>query len=219
MIQRTVKGVMYLIFVLLAVTTAYARIELHLADVKPDSDTAYETVGVESANGTLGLLTFYTKHLGLFEDSKVINRSLVYKTNLTYGYGQESIAFNWTTLTNLTNISLTDDQLSNPINLSFNENFFGDLATNFKISSNGFITFSNGTNHGCCAGSALPASSEPNMIVAGWWEDLNPELGGSIGYQNFTFGNGKRMMVVQFDNIQHYAGGSNVSFQIKIIEE
>ena len=50
-----------------------------------------------------------------------------------------------------------------------------------------------------------------------FWEDLNPALGGTIHYE--TLGAApQRRFVVQFTNIQHFGGGSPVSFQIVLFE-
>jgi hypothetical protein len=115
-----------------------------------------------------------------------------------------------------TSVALGDDQVAGPYNIGFNYTHFSNVYSQFYISSNGFIAFS-AVGNGCCSGQALPNAGDPNNLVAGFWEDLHPGLGGSITFQ--TLGTApNRQLVVQYANIQHYGGGNPVTFQIVLLE-
>jgi len=133
------------------------------------------------------------------------------------GYAMDdTIPYNWEDIsTSGTPITLTDDSLAQfPIGFSFD--FYGTAYTDFWVSSNGFLS-ATGDSNGCCSGQALPNTSIPNGVIAGWWEDMNPSLGGTVHYQ--TLGSApNRYAIVQFTNIQHYGGGNAQTVQYKLYE-
>lgn len=117
-----------------------------------------------------------------------------------------------------TQIPLGDDQLSTPQPIGFPFEFFCNTYTQFRISSNGFITFDlvNFSN-GCCTGQTLPANFAPNDVIALAWEDLNPNNGGVIEY--FTVGTApNRRLVIAFTNVPRFGGANNVTGQIVLHE-
>ena len=123
------------------------------------------------------------------------------------------------TLTSPTNVSLSNDQLSNCLPIGFPFKFFCVDYKNFYISSNGFISFTAGTGHGCCAGQVLPAAAAPNNLIALAWEDLDPNAGGTISYQ--TIGTTpNRILIVNFANVRHRGGAPThpVTGQILLYE-
>ena len=118
-------------------------------------------------------------------------------------------------------VVLADDAVSVALPIGFNFLFYCQPYSQFKISSNGFITFDLLTNqHGCCSGRPIPNASNslPKNIIAGAWDDLDPRQGGTISY--FTTGTApNRQLVVTFDSISHFADTMNkVSFQIVLHE-
>lgn len=119
----------------------------------------------------------------------------------------------------MTNVVLSDDQISSDLPIGFDFNFFGNLYSQFRISSNGFITFDFETfNNGCCQGQSIPDSWDPNNIIALAWNDLNPGAGGTIGYT--TIGAApNRILVVEFNNVPHFGSGANtVTVQAHLFE-
>ena len=131
-------------------------------------------------------------------------------TSTTIGYNPRSPSW--------TNIGLGDDQLSGAIGFPFTFNFFGNAYSNLYISSNGFVTFSAASGQGCCTGQVLPTGANPNNLVALCWEDLNPNLGGTIRYG--TFGAApNRAFVIEYNNVPHYNDFNNmVTGQIILFE-
>jgi hypothetical protein len=119
-----------------------------------------------------------------------------------------------------TTVSLGDDQVSGDLQIGFPFRFFGDFYTQFRISSNGFITFSSTTNSGCCSGDFIPDTWDPNNLIAFAWEDLDPAGVGSINYQ--TVGTApNRKLIVNFVDIPHWPGpgpNANVTSQVQLWE-
>ena len=118
-----------------------------------------------------------------------------------------------------TPVTLGDDQVTNPLNIGFDFVFFGDTHSTFRISSNGFITFDNNTNSGCCSGQALPNGSAPNNLVAVVWDDLWGTNGfGEIDY--YTTGTAPfRTLVVNYTSVGYCCSATNsVNAQAKFFE-
>ena len=116
-----------------------------------------------------------------------------------------------------TSVSLGDDALSGAITIPFPFNFYGNSYTSIYFSSNGFLTFDALADDGCCSGQDIPDVADPNNLIAFAWEDLSPNLGGTIQY--FTSGSApNRIFVVNYNNIQHFGGGNPVTTQIQLKE-
>ena len=115
------------------------------------------------------------------------------------------------------NLTMTDELMSGAIGLGFDFPYYGNDYTNVYISSNGFITLLNNSATGCCSGQELPASAAPNGVIAGYWEDLDPSLGGTISHHREGNAPDRRFFVT-FTNIQHAGGGNPVTFQLVLHE-
>ena len=116
-------------------------------------------------------------------------------------------------------ITLNDDEVSAPIAIGFQFNYYGIPYDFVHISSNGFLSLLDGQPDGCCDGVSIPNIAFPNAIIAAWWEDFNPEEGGSIHTQMIgTAPN--RSFIVQFTEVPFF-GGSNdelTTHQYKLFE-
>jgi parallel beta-helix repeat protein len=131
-------------------------------------------------------------------------------------YSVSSVAFGYSSISG-TPVVLGDDQVSGALPIGFNFTFFDTAYDQFYISSNGFITFTLPGTSGCCSGQTLPSASDPDNLVAGYWEDLNPSSGGTISYD--TVGSApNRVLVVEFNAVPHYPSNSPVYYQIKLFE-
>ena len=126
--------------------------------------------------------------------------------NATLPYSlNQSGAFNPVSGTG-TPVTLTDEQVSGALPIGFTFNFFGNNYTDFRIGSNGFITFES-SPAGCCSGQNIPNTNTPNNLIALAWDNLNPAAGGSINY--FTTGTApNRKLIVNYVGIR-VAGSSS----------
>ena len=130
----------------------------------------------------------------------------------------DTIPFNWQDISGTgTAVSLTDDSVSGALPIGFSFEYYGTIYSDVYASSNGFITVLPGQPNGCCTGGILPSTTTPNGVIAGWWEDLSPNLGGTIHYE--TLGTApNRVFIVQYTDIPHYPGGNEVTKQYKLFE-
>ncbi len=108
-----------------------------------------------------------------------------------------------------TPVFLKDDEVSQALPIGFSFSFFGTYYTHFYISSNGFIGFDENMPDGCCSGQLVPNPQPPNNLIAFAWEDLAPDLGGTISYG--TVGTApNRRLIVRFDSVAHFSFGGPV---------
>lgn len=117
-----------------------------------------------------------------------------------------------------TSVFLGDDEMSFTLPIGFDFEFYCTTYNQFKISSNGFITFDTLSSlSGCCSGQLLPDATAPNALIALCWEDLAPHNGGTIEY--FTVGIApNRQLVVNFINVPRLGGSNTVTVQAVLYE-
>ena len=103
----------------------------------------------------------------------------------TLTYAVATGSFSSVPMSSPTYVTLGDDATSGACNIGFNFSFFGNTYSQFVIASHGFISFDLASPSCCCNGQLLPTGGTPSDLIAGFWEDLNPFLGGLIVYQTF----------------------------------
>ncbi|MEM9328827.1 MAG: LamG-like jellyroll fold domain-containing protein, partial [Bacteroidota bacterium] len=98
------------------------------------------------------------------------------------GYSFESPTFSYSPLGATTSVFLADDSLSGAIPLGFSFEFFDNTYDTVYIASDGFLTFFQQPVGVPVQG--IPSPSAPNGgLIAGFWGDLDPTMGGSIFYE------------------------------------
>ena len=106
------------------------------------------------------------------------------------------------------------DDAYKELDLPFTFYFYGEEKTTLKISSNGFLTFG---NDGVDAGNdPIPDTNEPNDLIAPFWEDLDPSVGGNIYYYNDLSNN---RFIVQYQDVPRQGVPSRLyTFQVILSE-
>ncbi len=105
----------------------------------------------------------------------------------------------------LNQIADVDDAFE-AVDLSFDFPFYGSRYNRMFISSNGFITFSDGSAD--WSNYPLPSAVAPQNLIAGFWDDLNTAIG-----EIYYLDEGDKV-TVQFNNVGFYSGFWFVTFQI-----
>ena len=111
-----------------------------------------------------------------------------------------------TTGTLLPSVSNADDGFES-FDLGFAFPYFGQSFTSVFVSSNGFITFGEGSDQ--YDNYALPGTDMPANEIAAFHTDLNPGASGDIYYLNEA-----DRTIIQYENVARYNGTGNVTFQI-----
>jgi len=143
------------------------------------------------------------------------NLSLKYETHSSNYKWTDSdkssdLVFNWKDIskTGTSVTDLRDDNYSGPYPINGNFRFFGNVYTDFYISSNGFIGFGNTRNFNKYRNTNIPDNSYPNNILAWCWDDLSAK-NGSVYYQAID-----NKFVIQFLNYGRYGSDKKITAEV-----
>lgn len=115
-------------------------------------------------------------------------------------------------------VTLANDEVTVAFPIGFTTRFFGRTTDLFWVGSNGFVTLHFLTPHGCCDGQPLPSAGGPDGMVAAFWTDLDPSLGGAVRFERMTL-EGQQALVVDYDHVP-VAGalGGTATFQFVLFQ-
>lgn len=100
-----------------------------------------------------------------------------------------------------TSVGLSDDSNVGPFNIGFDFKFFGITYSQFRICTNGFITF--GDPSGRYTPGSFPSGTAPNGVVAPYWTDLYPSSGYYCRYR--TEGSAPNRKLVVSWHVTYYS--------------
>ena len=104
--------------------------------------------------------------------------------------------------------SPVDDSNMGPFPIGFGFSYYGTTYTEFRVCSNGFISFTSPSAQ--FSNQPLPSTSAPENMLAAFWSDLYVDpANGNVYYHS----DGNRL-VVQFEHIWHLGGDGPYSFEI-----
>jgi len=101
----------------------------------------------------------------------------------------------------------TDDVWSPIVNLPFDFCFYGNTYNQCVIGSNGILTFNTslaGGSSGYSFSNNIPISGDPRLIensIFGVFHDINPGVGGEVGWELITLPTGCRALVASWYNV------------------
>jgi subtilisin family serine protease len=105
-----------------------------------------------------------------------------------------------------------DDSNHGPFPLGFSFFYYGGFFDEVRVCTNGWVSFtSSATDY---TNDPIPTSDEPNNLLAPFWDDLNPNNGGTIYYYQ---GDGE--FIVQWDAVPHYSSGGPETFQVVLRDD
>ncbi len=124
-------------------------------------------------------------------------------------YDDQNVVFNWIEIDpsqggSGTAISLGDDE-TQTVNLPFTFTYYGENYSNVSICSNGWIALGS-VSSASFSNRSLPNPSNPNAMIAGVWDDLNPSRGGSISYY---YDADNHYFVVEYRDVPHFGSSSD----------
>jgi hypothetical protein len=121
-------------------------------------------------------------------------------------------AVSWTDISAVgTTLTFTvDDQLMTDIPLGFDFNYYGTVYNTCIVAANGYLCFTEPSSD-IWTNTTIPSSSEPNNLIAGFWDDLSPQNSGSVTYYNDT---ANERFILQYLAVPHYNSTGTYSFQI-----
>lgn len=131
-------------------------------------------------------------------------------------YIDKAPEFEWVEIDTVgTSLSLADDDRAS-VSLPFDFVFYGQTYNNVWINSNGWVAFGPDPGTNDFSEEPIPDPAEPNIFVAGYWDDLNPSNGGGIYY---WYDSTNARFVIEYKNVPHYGSSSDIeNFEIILLD-
>jgi subtilisin family serine protease len=102
-----------------------------------------------------------------------------------------------------------DDRNSGPFPIGFGFPFYGNTFDNFRVCSNGWLSFTATTTS--LSNQQLPNSGAPENLLAAFWDDLNVNT--ANGSNVYYLYDGARL-IVQYEQVPRYSSGGPYTFQV-----
>jgi subtilisin family serine protease len=119
-------------------------------------------------------------------------------------------AYSWVEISTIgTVVGGGDDSNWGPFPLGFSFSYYGTPFTSVRVCTNGWLSFTSTSN--AYSNQTIPTAAEPNNLVAGFWDDLVPNVGGTIYYYADTRAG---RFIVQWNAVPHYPSGSPETFEV-----
>jgi hypothetical protein len=120
-------------------------------------------------------------------------------------------AYNWVDISTTGEVvGSGDDSNHGPFTMQFPFSFYGEVFNSVNVCTNGWMSFtSTSTSY---SNQGIPDPGDPNNLLAPFWDDLNPNNGGTIYYQSEP-----DRFIVQWQDVPHYSwdgSGLPVTFQV-----
>ncbi|GAB4332578.1 MAG: hypothetical protein Kow0037_10230 [Calditrichia bacterium] len=100
------------------------------------------------------------------------------------------------------------------INLPFSVKFYGQTYNQLQVNSNGFITFDMNYFANAYTNQGIPNNSDPNAIVAPFWDDLD----GSVNLGDIYYEQIGNKFIIQWNDWAHYNGNQHLKFQVVLFQ-
>ncbi len=118
----------------------------------------------------------------------------------------------------LTPINFSHNDIGVLVNIGFEFEFYGEPNTQMIINPNGWIGFGEDGGLEDWENLSLPNPDAPLSAIFGFWDDLNPELGGTGDDNNvyYEYQASENRTIVWYYDVEKY-GDSNTTFDFQII--
>jgi subtilisin family serine protease len=96
-----------------------------------------------------------------------------------------------------------------PFALGFDFNYYGTLYNSIRIAPKGWLSFTSVS--GSYSNLPVPDAMEPNTMLAPFWDDFNPNFGGTIYYYADS---ANSRFIAQWEQVWHFPSGPAETFQV-----
>ncbi|MBD3219614.1 T9SS type A sorting domain-containing protein, partial [bacterium] len=122
-------------------------------------------------------------------------------------------SYDWFDISELgTTVGNSDDESYGPFDMGCAIPYYGSSYSQIRICTNGFVTFSS-SNADPYSNNPMPNTADPDLMIAPFWDDLNPSQGGEI-YRYYDAPN--QRYIVQWDGVPHYYSDGSFTFQVQL---
>ncbi len=120
-------------------------------------------------------------------------------------------AFDWVEISTIgAKVPVSGDD-SRVVALPFDFPFYGDIKTEIRICSDGYLTF--GTKGNAYTNVAIPNPAEPNDMMAVYWDDLNPPQAPADGGVFYYYDAVNNRFIVEWCKLPRYYNNGQYTFQ------
>jgi hypothetical protein len=109
-------------------------------------------------------------------------------------------------------LPMTDDDNEGPLNLGFYMPFYQGRHSTIRICSNGWLTFSSPSI--AYDNRTIPTTISPNQLIAPFWDDLSPQLGGMV----YFYTNSRDSAIVSWMAVPREDGNGAMTFEVILLE-
>ncbi len=106
-------------------------------------------------------------------------------------------------------LELGDDEVAGPLELGGLVNFYGTLYDEIYVGSNGLVGFDE-VSMTSFFNMGIPLEGTPNNLIALFWDDLDPTLGGQV----YTGTDDDGIFVVTWDGVSALGGAGSLTAQV-----
>lgn len=131
-------------------------------------------------------------------------------------YTCPTTTYAWIDASGGTDLGLGDESLE-PVTAPFPVTIYGTQTADLFVSSNGWVGLGATTSEQDWVNQDIPATPDPDGIVAPFWDDLDPGSWGQV-MTHVTGSAPNRRFVVAWLDVPHYDYGGAVSFQVVFSE-
>lgn len=111
--------------------------------------------------------------------------------------------FNWVEISTQPGavlVTSSDDINTGPYPIGFPFKFYGNTFTDFRICSNGFVSFT--STSATLTNDTIPSPLEPNNLLALFWDDLYPYTSGTGKIYYYNDGS---KLIIEYDHVIRYS--------------
>ena len=211
-------------FTFQAILDLSGDVTLQYLDV-PEGLAASSSVGLENADGSVGLQALYMGVGTALRDGLALRFRAPQPRPTRGGPDAGGYAwvnsrdaggpdFLWTDISATgTDLGISGDDVIVEVDLPFAFPFYGAEQTQMQVCSNGFIGFSG--DDAVFTNTPLPTAADPNNTICVFWDDLFPPDGGAVYYQDDSAAG---RVIVQWHAIPHIGGGGPYTFQAQLYQ-
>ncbi len=144
---------------------------------------------------------------------------IIIATAMAFAFAGPALAAPIATGFDSTSLGRTDDGYSQPVNIGFDVNFFGNTYSTLYVSNNGYVTF--GAGQGYYSPVGLGAGYVGNPIIAPFYDDVDTRNGASgvTAYGGGTYA-GHDAFGVTWPGVGYYSSAADKldAFQLILVD-
>ena len=117
--------------------------------------------------------------------------------------------FDWIEISDVGSAVTMSDETIVSVPLPFAFPFYGAVHNQVRVCSNGYLTF--GTGRSEWINAPIPNPSDPNSLIAPFWDDLMPGTAGRVYYY---YDEANNQFIVEYKNMSQWGSTADLTFEV-----